>query len=156
MKATDKILTKEQIKEAKAAINSLLKLRDKIDFLEGIEDMDGHTDGLAYDAEQAVLELSDAIYGLQDIIERIDAFRNPFAEFIGKKLHYYDSWNGNSCDITIEDAEQYVGGVFFSGAGSKYGISVDDEVLDTLLKTGKAERCREINHCMVRSTWKLN
>lgn len=36
--------------------------------------MDGHTDGLAYDAEQAVLELADKIYGLQDVIERIENF----------------------------------------------------------------------------------
>ena len=74
MKANNNLLTKEQIKEAKAAIKSLLKIRNKIDFLEEIKDMDGHTDGLAYDAEQAVLELADKIYGLQDVIERIENF----------------------------------------------------------------------------------
>ena len=74
MKANEDLLTKEQIKEAKAAIKSLLKLRNKIDFLEEIEDMDGHTDGLAYDAAQADLELGDKIYGLQSIIERIENY----------------------------------------------------------------------------------
>lgn len=71
---TNELLTKEQIKEAKAAIKSLLKLRDKIDFIGNIEDYDGHTDGLAYEAAQGVLELADKIYGLKDIIERIENF----------------------------------------------------------------------------------
>lgn len=73
-KSNNELLTNEQIKEVKAAIKSLIKLRNKIDFLEGIEDMDGHTNGLAYDAGQAVLELGDKIYGLQDVIERIENF----------------------------------------------------------------------------------
>lgn len=31
---------------------------------------------------------------------------SPFADLIGRKLHTYDSWNGSSCCITIEEAEQ--------------------------------------------------
>lgn len=74
MKATEDLLTKEQIEEAKATIKSLHMLYDKIAFLEGIEDMDGHTGNLAYDAEQALLEFGDKIYGLQNIIERIENY----------------------------------------------------------------------------------
>lgn len=84
---------------------------------------------------------------------------SPFADLIGRKLYTYDSWNGSSCNITIEGAEQESNSVRFTGTnsyGGKSGIYVDNELLPTLLKTGKAERSREIDHCDVKTSWSLN
>lgn len=67
---------------------------------------------------------------------------SPFADLIGRKLHTYDSWNGSSCSITIEEAEQE--------------IYVDNELLPTLIKTGHAEESHEIDHCDVKRSWSLN
>ena len=84
---------------------------------------------------------------------------SPFAHLIGRKLHIYDSWNGSSCNITIEEAEQGTDSVHFTGTnsyGGKSGIYVDNELLSTLIKTGKAERSQEIEHCDVKIIWNLN
>lgn len=84
---------------------------------------------------------------------------SPFAELIGKKLHTYDSWNGSSCNITIETAEQTTDSVHFTGTnsyGGKSGIFVDNDLVQTLIQTGYAERHREIDHCSVKTSWKLN
>ena len=79
--------------------------------------------------------------------------------YLGRKLYTYDSWNGSSCNITIEGAEQESNSVRFTGTnsyGGKSGIYVDNELLPTLIKTGKAERSREIDHCDVKTVWSLN
>lgn len=84
---------------------------------------------------------------------------SPFDELIGRKLYSYDSWNGSSCNITIEEAKQETDSVHFVGTnsyGGKSGIYVDNELLPILIKTGKAERSREIDHCNVTTRWKLN
>ena len=84
---------------------------------------------------------------------------SPFAEIIGRKLHSYDSWNGSSCNITIETAEKTTDSVHFTGTnsyGGKSGIYVDNDLVQTLIQTGYAERRREIDHCSVKTTWKLN
>lgn len=84
---------------------------------------------------------------------------SPFADLIGRKLLTYDSWNGSSCNITIEEAVQEADSVHFTGTnsyGGKSGIYVDNELLPTLIKTGRAERHQEIDHCDVRKSWKLN
>lgn len=83
---------------------------------------------------------------------------SPFCEFIGKKLYSHDSWNGSSCNITIEGATQETDSVHFVGTNSyegKSGIYVDNNLIQTLLETGKAERHREIDHCNVVTTWQL-
>lgn len=84
---------------------------------------------------------------------------SPFAELIGRKLHTYDSWNGSSCCITIEEAEQETNAVRFIGTNSCRGkseIYVDNELLPTLIKTGHAEESHEIDHCDVKRSWSLN
>ena len=83
---------------------------------------------------------------------------SPFADLIGRKLHTYDSWNGNSYYITIEGAEQETNAVRFIGTnsyGGKSGIYVDNELLPTLMKTGHAEETDEIDHCDVKRSWSL-
>lgn len=156
MKATDKILTKKQLKEAKAAIANIKTILASIQFVEQIEDLDDHTDGLAYDAHNKWYEASDAIYSLEDVIKRIENFqKDTFTEFIGKELSVYDSWNGSYRSITIEKAKQETGCVLFTGANS-YEIYVDNEFLPSLIKVGEAVRCNEVDHCIVRTTWKLN
>lgn len=74
MATTSSILTKEEIRKAKETVSRLLELRDSLGFLETIKDLDGHTDGLAHEAESAVLELADKIYALDGIIGRIENF----------------------------------------------------------------------------------
>lgn len=83
---------------------------------------------------------------------------SPYAELVGKKLHTYDSWNGSSCTITIEYSEPESGGRRFIGAnsyGGQSGIYVPDDMLASLIETGKAEATQEIDHCTVRKTWTL-
>ena len=92
-------------------------------------------------------------------LESTDEPASPFDELIGRKLYSYDSWNGSSCNITIEEAKQDTDSVHFVGTnsyGGKSGIYVDNELLPTLIKTGEAERSREIDHCNVTTRWKLN
>ena len=83
----------------------------------------------------------------------------PFAEFMGMKLHSYDSWTGSSCNITIEEAVQGTASVHFTGSnryGGKSGIFVDNDLVEDLLKYGYAERIQEIDHCNVITRWNLN
>ena len=117
--------------------------------------MEGYTEWFTKDEHHsASLEFS-RIGGDYEIIT---------AKFYGtgvkvRKLHIYDSWNGSSCNITIEEAEQGTDSVHFTGTnsyGGKSGIYVDNELLPTLIKTGKAERSQEIEHCDVKIIWNLN
>lgn len=74
IKSNKELLTKEQIKEAKSALNTILKLKNRIEFIDDIEDLDGHTGGLAYEAHDTFMEFGDKIYGLLSIVERIENF----------------------------------------------------------------------------------
>lgn len=83
---------------------------------------------------------------------------SPFADLIGRKLLAYNSWNGSSCNITIEEVEQSGDEIQFTGTnsyGGKSGICVDKELIPTLIETGSAERRHEIDHCDVKKTWRL-
>lgn len=84
---------------------------------------------------------------------------SPFADLIGRKLHTYNSWDGITHTITIEAAEQLKDSVRFTGKGDwerQTEIYVDNKHLPTLIKTGKAERHQEIDHCDVKTSWSLN
>lgn len=77
----------------------------------------------------------------------------------GRKLHTYDSWNGSSMNITIEDAEQLTNSVKFTGPnawGGKSGIYVYNDCIASLILTGKAERYDTIEHCDVVTRYELN
>lgn len=83
---------------------------------------------------------------------------SAYAGLVGAKLHTYDSWNGSSCTITIEDSEPQTNGRRFTGTnsyGGKSEIYVPDNLLPKLIETGEAEMKQEIDHCTVRTTWTL-
>ena len=47
----------------------------------------------------------------------------------------------------------------FTGKGDwerQTKIYVDNELIPTLIETGKAERHQEIDHCDVKTSWSLN
>lgn len=78
---------------------------------------------------------------------------------VGRELHTYDTWNGDSMTITVEEVKEETDGVRFIGTnswGGKSGIYVDKEFLKTLIKNGEAVKHNEIDHCDVRTTWSLN
>lgn len=84
---------------------------------------------------------------------------SPFAELIGRKLREFDSWYGITHTITIEAAQQLKDSVRFTGKGDwerQAEIYVDNELIPTLIETGKAERHQEIDHCDVKTNWSLN
>lgn len=77
---------------------------------------------------------------------------------IGSRLSTYETWNGSSKSIHIENAEQYSNSVFFTGTnpwGGQSGIYVDNEFVKQLIKTGEAVKHNEVDHCDVRTTWSL-
>ena len=83
---------------------------------------------------------------------------SAYAELVGAKLHTYDTWNGNSCAITIEDSKPGANGRRFTGTnnyGGKSIIYVPDDLLPKLIKTGEAEMKQEIDHCTVKTKWML-
>ena len=80
------------------------------------------------------------------------------AKTAGRKLHTYDTWNGSSMTITVENAEMQANSVLFTGTnswGGKSGIYVDKEFVKPLIKTGEAVKHNEVDHCDVRTTWSL-
>lgn len=80
------------------------------------------------------------------------------AKTVGRKLHTYDTWNGSSMTITVENAEMQSNSVLFAGTnswGGKSGIYVDKEFVKPLIKTGEAVKHNEVDHCDVRTTWSL-
>lgn len=85
--------------------------------------------------------------------------KSIIAATAGRKLHTYDSWNGSSMNITIEDAEQLTNSVKFTGPnawGGTSGIYVDNDCIASLVLTGKAERHNTIDHCDVVTRYELN
>lgn len=76
MKATanknESLLTAEEIKTAKKAIKSALKAMEQLRPLDEIEDWDGHTNGLAYDAHDHYQCMGDHLYAIKSILERIE------------------------------------------------------------------------------------
>lgn len=83
---------------------------------------------------------------------------SPIAEFIGKKLLFYESWNGSFCNITIEQVEQHDDSVIFTGAnsyGEKSKIYINDYLIQELLEIGYAESHQEIDHCDVVNRWNI-
>ena len=74
MKANSKLLTPEQIKKAKSALKELIELHAELEFMAGMKDDDNSTNGIAYEAEQAHLELGDKIFKLQSILNKIENF----------------------------------------------------------------------------------
>lgn len=76
MKANKKapLLTKKQIAEAKAALATIRTLRDKLEPMESIEDLDGHTNGIAYEAHDAYWCFSDELGRLETALEQIENF----------------------------------------------------------------------------------
>lgn len=76
----------------------------------------------------------------------------------GRKLHTYDTWNGDSMTITVEEVKEETDGVRFIGTnswGGKSDIYVGKDYVKTLVKTGEAEKHNEVDHCDVRTTWSL-
>lgn len=83
---------------------------------------------------------------------------SAYAGLVGAKLHTYDSWDGSSCAITIEDSEPETNGRRFTGTnsyGGKSRIYVPDDLLPKLIETGEAEMRQEIDHCTVITKWML-
>lgn len=80
--------------------------------------------------------------------------RCPFAGFIGKQLHVYDSWYGDSRKITIRKAEKSGNRVRFTETDNNL-ISVPEEYIQDLLQTGYAEYVTEVDHCNVTTRWNL-
>lgn len=77
---------------------------------------------------------------------------------VGRKLQTYDTWNGDSMTITVEEVKEETDGVRFIGTnswGGKSGIYVGKDYVKTLVKTGEAEKHNEVDHCDVRTTWSL-
>lgn len=77
---------------------------------------------------------------------------------IGRKLHTYDTWNGSSMTIHVENAELQYDSVLFTGTnswGGKSGIYVDKDFVKPLIKNGEAVKHNEVDHCDVRTTWSL-
>lgn len=77
---------------------------------------------------------------------------------VGRKLHTYDTWNGDSMTITVEEVKEETDGVRFIGTnscGSKSGIYVGKDYVKPLIRTGEAEKHNEVDHCDVRTTWSL-
>lgn len=77
----------------------------------------------------------------------------------GRKLHIYDSWNGSSMTIVIEDVKLLNDSALFSGTnywGGKSGIYVNFEYLDELLDKGSATKHNTIERCDVVTKWNIN
>lgn len=77
---------------------------------------------------------------------------------VGRRLSTYDTWNGSSMSIHIENAELQSDGVLFTGTdswGGKSGILVSTDYVKPLIRTGEAEKHNEVDHCDVRTTWSL-
>ena len=94
----------------------------------------------------------------KNTIKEIDIER-VIRKTVGRRLSTYDTWNGSSMSIHIENAELASESVLFTGTnswGGKSGIYVDKEFLKTLIKNGEAVKHNEIDHCDVRTTWSLN
>lgn len=84
--------------------------------------------------------------------------KSEYTGLVGAKLHTYDSWDGSSCTITIEDSEPEPNGRRFTGSnsyGGKSGIYVPDDLLPKLIETGEAEMKQEIDHCAVITKWTI-
>lgn len=76
----------------------------------------------------------------------------------GKKMHTYDSWNGNSMSIIIESVEIFTDSILFSGKnnwGGKSGIYVNMEHLDELLSNGSVTKHNTIERCDVVTSWTI-
>ena len=77
----------------------------------------------------------------------------------GKKMHIYESWNGSSMTIIVENVEIFTKSVLFSGTnsywGGKSGIYVDIEYLDELLSKGCATKHNTIERCDVTTSWTI-
>lgn len=92
-------------------------------------------------------------------METIYKIASIIAATVGRKLHTYDSWNGSSMTITVEDAEQLTDSVKFTGPnawGGKSGIYVHNNCIVSLVLTGKAERYSTVDHCDVVERYELN
>lgn len=78
---------------------------------------------------------------------------------LGKKLYVYDSWNGSSMTITIEDIKIQQDTIQFIGQnawGNKSGIFVDLTLIEELLATGQAEKSLVLEGCSCKTVWKLS
>lgn len=74
----------------------------------------------------------------------------------GKSLICRDTWYGTHDLTEIQSAEQSGDSVLFTGAGYRYGIYVDNNHVEKLIKTGHAEkRPSEIEQCTIRTSWDL-
>lgn len=77
----------------------------------------------------------------------------------GKKIHTYNSWNGSSDDIVVENIDILTNSIHFFGTnnwGGKSGIYVDVKCLDELLSKGKAMKHNTIDGCDVKTLWTIN
>lgn len=78
---------------------------------------------------------------------------------VGKSLFQYDSWNGSSMTIVIEDIELQNNAIHFTGTnhwGGKSGIYVNRAMVGQLLATGKAEQHNTLEGCDIVTRWSLN
>lgn len=76
----------------------------------------------------------------------------------GNKLHTYDSWNGSSMTIVVDNAELENELVTFSGTnywGGKSDIYIELKYLDELLEKGCASKHNTIERCDVVTKWEL-
>lgn len=77
----------------------------------------------------------------------------------GKKMRIYESWNGSSMTIIVENVEIFTKSVLFSGTnsywGGKSGIYVDTEYLDELLSKGCSTKHNTIERCDVTTSWTI-
>lgn len=81
---------------------------------------------------------------------------SPYADFIGKKLHSYDSWYGEARTVKIESATEEDKGVRFKGAnGCRDTIYVGKEYIAELREKGRAEQHQEVDHCDVKTSWTI-
>lgn len=95
---------------------------------------------------------------IQDKHSKLDASK-LLKRTRGRKLHTYDSWNGSSTTIVVEDVELLNNSALFSGTnywGGKSGIYVNFEYLDELLDKGSATKHNTIERCDVVTKWNMN
>lgn len=75
------------------------------------------------------------------------------AALCDKRYSYYSGWNGSSRNIiikTIRRSKQHKGFVAIVGnnmKGEKDTALVSDAVMNALVRHGKYEECKEIDHC---------
>lgn len=74
---------------------------------------------------------------------------------IGKKISYYDSFNGITTTYTITNVEFDGQGYKVMGDGWLKYIFFETKAMKQLIETGRFEKTLTIDHCPVRETYEI-